>query len=299
MADTLAALKDFVEQNGWRLVEEKTIPYGQQFRISDGRQEAAVNLYTTGRALVQGKASPLKSALETWWAGLGAAPTKSKTAARPTATGLARIGSDETGKGDYFGPLVIGAVFVDGRTEEILLTLGVRDSKSLSENQINQMAKDIKAACPHSVVVINPEKYNEMYGRFQNINRLLAWGHARAIENVLETVACDRVVVDQFAKNEDVLGQALREKGKTLTVEQRVRAESDAAVAAAAIVARAEWLIRMKKLSSQFGVTLPAGASDPRLIAVGRQIVREHGQAALAQAAKLHFRTTQGIFDVE
>jgi ribonuclease HIII len=78
-----------------------------------------------------------------------------------------------------------------------------------------------------------------------------------------------------------------------------VRAESDAAVAAAAIVARAEWLIRMKKLSSQFGVTLPAGASDPRLIAVGRQIVHEHGQAALAQAAKLHFRTTQGIFDVE
>lgn len=290
-------LKTFILQNGWRILEEKPIPYGQQFKISDGSHDATINIYTTGKVLVQGKASPLKTALENW-RGVSTAG-KSKTADKPTATGLARIGSDETGKGDYFGPMVIGAVYVEARTEEILLTLGVRDSKSLSENQILSMAKEIKATCPHAVVVISPEKYNQMYASFQNINRLLAWGHARAIENVLETVECTHVVVDQFAKNEAVLEQALREKGKNLTIEQRVRAESDAAVAAAAIIARAEWSFRMKKLSAQFGVTLPAGASDPRIVTVGRQVVATHGQAALAQVAKLHFRTTQDVFYVE
>lgn len=291
------SLKTFITENGWRLVEEKPIPYGQQFKISDGKHEATVNLYTTGKGLVQGKASPLKAALETWWSEQGvASTTKSKVAAVPSATGVARIGSDETGKGDYFGPMVIGAVFVDARTEQILLTLGVRDSKSLSEKQITQMAKHIDETCPHSIVVISPEKYNQMYERMQNVNRLLAWGHARAIENVLDkNVPCEKVVVDQFAKNEDVLERMLLEKGRTLTLEQRTRAESDVAVAAAAIVARAEWVKRMKALSRQSGVTLPAGASDPRIITIGRQIVREKGQAALTQLAKLHFRTTQEV----
>ncbi len=294
-------LKAFFAAQGWRVVEEKPIPHGQQFKIADGNTEITVNVYKTGKVLVQGKDSPLKTALQAWSSSSPVTPAsgKSKIAALPTVTGTSRIGSDETGKGDYYGPLVVGAVYVDARSEQILLTLGVRDSKSLSEGQILQMAKQIQATCPYAVVVISPEKYNQMYASMGNLNRLLAWGHGRAIENVLEQdVHCERVVVDQFAKNEEVLAQALLEKGKKLSIEQRTRAESDAAVAAAAIVARAEWVTRMKKLSALVGVTLPAGASDPRIVPVGRQILREKGQAALAQVAKLHFRTTQDIFEV-
>jgi len=101
---------------------------------------------------------------------------------------IERIGIDESGKGDYFGPLVIAAVFVDATTQGELKLMGVRDSKKLSDGRILELAPDIKTICPHSVIAIGPQKYNELYAKIKNLNRLLAWGHAKALETLLERV---------------------------------------------------------------------------------------------------------------
>lgn len=219
-------------------------------------------------------------------------PTPSTS--RPQATGLARIGLDESGKGDYFGPLVIGAVYVDERTESMLIQMGVRDSKRLTDNHILDLAEEIKRLCPHSVVLIGPKRYNELYSEIKNLNELLAWGHARALENVLGNTACDLAVADQFG-NESFLLNALMKKGKQIKLEQRPKGEQDTAVAAASILARAEFVQSMEQLSRRARKSLPKGSSDPAIIIIGREIVKAGGQAALAEVAKLHFKTTRSI----
>jgi ribonuclease HIII len=206
---------------------------------------------------------------------------------------IERIGIDESGKGDYFGPLVIAAVFVDATTQGELKLMEVRDSKKISDGRILEMAPDIKTICPHSVIAIGPQKYNELYAKIKNLNRLLAWGHAKALENLLERVTCERAISDQFG-NERLILNALQDKGRKIVLEQRPKAESDLAVAAASILARAEFLIRLKRLSSEVGTTLPKGAS-PSVELAAKMIVKKHGRDRLSTVAKLHFKTTQAV----
>lgn len=204
---------------------------------------------------------------------------------------IERIGIDESGKGDYFGPLVIAAVFVDATTQGELKLMEVRDSKKISDGRILEMAPDIKTICPHSVIAIGPQKYNELYAKIKNLNRLLAWGHAKALENLLERVSCTRAISDQFG-NERLILNVLQEKGRKIVLEQRPKAESDMAVAAASILARAEFLLRLKRLSNEVGTTLPKGAS-PTVELAARMVIKKHGQDRLGDVAKLHFKTTQ------
>ena len=206
---------------------------------------------------------------------------------------IERIGIDESGKGDYFGPLVIAAVFVDATTQGELRLMQVRDSKKISDGRILEMAPDIKTICPHSVIAIGPQKYNELYAKIRNLNRLLAWGHAKALETLLERVTCERAISDQFG-NERLILNVLQEKGRKIVLEQRTKAESDLAVAAASILARAEFLLRLKRLSSEVGTTLPKGAS-PAVELAAKMIIKKHGQERLGSVAKLHFKTTKAV----
>jgi ribonuclease HIII len=207
---------------------------------------------------------------------------------------IERIGIDESGKGDYFGPLVIAAVFVDATTQGELKLMDVRDSKKLSDGRILGMAPDIKTICPHSVIAIGPKKYNELYTKIKNLNRLLAWGHAKALENLLERgVTCERAISDQFG-DERLILHALQEKGRRIVLEQRTKAESDLAVAAASVLARAEFLLRLKRLSDEVGTTLPKGAS-PAVQLAAKMVIKKHGRERLGSVAKLHFKTTQSV----
>lgn len=207
---------------------------------------------------------------------------------------IERIGIDESGKGDYFGPLVIAAVFVDATTHRELRLMEVRDSKKISDGRVLEMAIDIKTICPHSVIAIGPQKYNELYAKIKNLNRLLAWGHAKTLENLLERgVTCERAISDQFG-DERLILNVLQEKGQKITLEQRPRAESDLAVAAASILARAEFLTRLKRLSSEVGTTLPKGAS-PAVELAAKMVIKKHGQDRLGTIAKLHFKTTKAV----
>lgn len=203
------------------------------------------------------------------------------------------IGTDESGKGDFFGPLVVAGFFLPEGQEEVLRELGVKDCKRLSDNRVKEMAAILRKGYVHSVVAIGPERYNELYGRLKNLNRLLAWGHARVIENILEKVNCQEALTDQFGDEKFVL-QALLKKGKNINLVQKTKAEDDLAVAAASILARAEFLFRLEKLSQEVGVELPKGAS-PLVEEAGVKLVKAFGQQVLSRVAKLHFKTTDRI----
>jgi ribonuclease HIII len=142
------------------------------------------------------------------------------------------IGTDEAGKGDYFGPLVVAGVYVTDATTILLRQIGVRDSKTLSDKRIGGLSAEIRRTCPVEVVAISPQRYNQMYANIRNLNRLLAWAHARVIENLLQHIDCQRVISDQFG-DARFLQRALMEEGKRVRLVQRPRAEDDPAVAAA------------------------------------------------------------------
>jgi ribonuclease HIII len=200
------------------------------------------------------------------------------------------IGTDESGKGDYFGPLVIAGFFLPAGQEGVLKEFGVRDSKTLSDNRCREIAEILKAGYTHAVVVIGPEKYNELYAKMRNLNKLLAWGHARAIENILAEVPCTKAVTDQFGDERFVLN-ALLKQGRTIELVQRTKGESDPAVAAASILARAEFLKRLHFLGKDWGVVLPKGAG-PQVETAAAALVKAHGLEVLDKTVKKHFKIT-------
>jgi ribonuclease HIII len=210
-----------------------------------------------------------------------------------SATKNGWIGLDESGKGDYFGPLVVAAVYLTPDQADSLTALGVRDSKRLTDGRARELATAIREEAEVEVVKINPPRYNSLYEKMKNLNRLLAWAHARALENLLGRVACERAVIDQFAEPKRIEA-ALMAAGKTIHVEQRHRAEEDAAVAAASVVARAEFLSGLAALSRHVGVTLPKGASD-EVVRVAQRLMASGGRTALEDVAKVHFQITKRL----
>ncbi len=204
------------------------------------------------------------------------------------------FGIDESGKGDYFGPLVIAGVYADHDMVWELKKIGCRDSKSIkSDAQMQKIAAAIRAIpnIAYEVVCIGPKRYNEMYAEIGNLNRLLAWGHARVIASLHEQVpSCPRALSDQFA-NEWVLKRALGARKIPIKLEQRTKAESDIAVAAASILARARFTAWMRDASEQAAETLPLGCA-PHVVKAGKKIVAQYGVAKLEELAKLHFKLT-------
>lgn len=212
---------------------------------------------------------------------------------------LPHIGTDESGKGDYFGPLVVAGVLVDTETQAELDALGVKDSKLLSDKRCRELASQIRRVCGPRCeeVEIPPERYNQRYAEFQqegqNLNHLLAWGHARAIESLLERRSCSHAVADQFGDEKYILSR-LMQKGRSLDLKQLTKGERYTAVAAASILARDRFLARMDKLSKEYGVDLPKGASAA-VVNAGRELVGRKGAEELRKVAKLHHKTTEKI----
>jgi len=204
-----------------------------------------------------------------------------------------RIGVDEAGKGDYFGPLCVAGVMADKKTLETLLEIGVCDSKKLSDAQIKKMAPKIVRAVPNYIVRLYPQKYNQLYTSFGNLNSLLAWCHATAIENLSSHCQTPLAIVDKFA-HESVVEKALLKKKISITVEQRTKGESDPVVAAASVVARWAFIEGMETLSKEIGMTLPKGAAQ-KVVQTAQKLVDHHGKEILSRAAKLHFSITNRL----
>lgn len=207
------------------------------------------------------------------------------------------FGIDESGKGDFFGPLVIAGVYVDGPIARKFLDGGIKDSKRIgSDSRIRALAKIIRSTTgiAFNAVVIGPERYNELYEKFGNLNKLLGWGHARAIENLLlKKPECPRALSDQFADRRVIEG-ALLQHGKKIRLDQRTKAESDIAVAAASIMAREAFIDWLERCGKANGVKLGRGVSE-QVKEAARKLVKAEGPEILRKVAKTHFRTAHEI----
>ena len=203
------------------------------------------------------------------------------------------IGVDESGKGDFFGPLIIAGVFIDEASGEALAKTRVRDSKLIkSDREIITIAGEIREITRgrFAVVTLRNETYNNLYRRIGNLNRLLAWGHARVIENVLEKVPdCPRALSDKFGADY-LIRNALMEKGRKIILEQKTKGESDIAVAAASILAREQFVREMNRLSEEFQMEIPRGANSI-VKQRANAIIDKFGVGALERCVKTHFKT--------
>ena len=205
------------------------------------------------------------------------------------------IGIDETGKGDYFGPLVVVAAAVDRDRIGLLAELGVDDSKKITDKRVLELSGQLKTFCKFKKLIVRPERYNPLYEKIGNLNRMLAWGHAASLEDLLEQEPdIGYAISDQFAKSKDTLLRALKPRGKEIRFDQWHKAESDPAVAVASVLARAEFLWQMRRLSREAGQELPKGAG-PQVLAAARKLIAREGTEVLGRYAKLHFKTTEQL----
>jgi ribonuclease HIII len=207
------------------------------------------------------------------------------------------FGVDESGKGDFFGPLVVAGVYVDRGIARKLLDAGVQDSKRIgSDARIRALGESIRKSTAGLIetVLIGPERYNELYQKFGNLNKLLGWGHARVIENLLAKKSdCPRALSDQFA-DARVIEQSLLQHGRKIDIEQRTKAESDVAVAAASILAREAFINWLERRGRELGLRLERGVSAT-VKEAAKKLVEINGPQVLRGLAKVHFRTAHEI----
>ena len=204
------------------------------------------------------------------------------------------IGTDESGKGDFFGPLVVAGVYINASTKSKLSRINVRDSKELSDIQINALAKKIKAiiGTDYNIICLEPEEYNELYTKHKNLNKLLNWAHSTVIKNLHDHTQCNDVIVDQFSKTPLSITPA--NKYTSLNILETPKAERFTAVAAASILARERFNSWFEQKEIE-GLTLLKGAST-QVEENARKVVKNHGKDILFELSKLHFKTTQKLF---
>lgn len=267
-----------------------TLSQPQYTLFSARKDKVVVTFYKSGKLTVQGKDASefIEFYLEPEI--LGSFQFSRKSAYTDFTP---RIGVDESGKGDFFGPLVVASVYADGATVEALIELGAKDSKALTDAAITLLAKKIKAVAKCEVIRIMPLKYNELYEKFGNLNSLLAWGHAQAISNLVEKTGCKKAIIDQFA-SEHVVKNALLKKQKDIDLTQRHKGEEDVVVAAASILAREGFISSLMNLEKTFDSTLPKGASA-KVISAAEAFARKYGKEKLREVAKVHFKTYNEI----
>ena len=202
------------------------------------------------------------------------------------------IGVDESGKGDYFGALIIAAVYVPATEWVELKYHAIRDSKKMTDNQIYEKSRFITERCKCKIITIPPSKYNQMYQSMRNQIDIRAWGHAQAIESILQDINCNNVICDMVSQNEDQIRKHLKEKGNGVTLSQRPKDELNIAVAAASILARRAYLFSLKDLEKKYDMYFSKGAGTEADQTAGA-FIKKHGRDKLSDVAKIHFSNTK------
>jgi ribonuclease HIII len=274
--------------------KSRSVPYA---RFAYESPKANVVFYESGKLVVQGKGTQefIEFVLEPEV--LKQARLGYENVLNPDLL-LPRIGVDESGKGDFFGPLCIAGVYINENIVNAWKDSGIRDSKNISsDKKIGELADKIRKTpgCVLDVVAIGNEAYNRLYTKMQSVNTILAWGHARVIENLLGrkhemNPPPVKAMSDQFAASKSVIEKALMKAGREINLVQRHRAEEDLAVAAASILARDAFVKGLSRLEKQFEMELPKGASAA-VDETAKKFVASQGAENLGKIAKMHFRT--------
>ncbi|WP_100331788.1 ribonuclease HIII [Bacillus xiapuensis] len=274
------------------------LPAGAVFAAKTAH--CSITGYRSGKVLFQGQHAAEEAAK--WQSETAAAsPAKQK---QPKAASLplgfasmSVIGSDEVGTGDYFGPITVTAAFVKKEQIAELQTLGVRDSKNLSDSQIIHLAKQIVRMIPYSLLIIHNEKYNQLKQKGMSQGKIKALLHNQALINLHQKILPehpDAVLIDQFAEKKTYYRylqdqkQIFQEKVFFSTKGESVHL----AVAAASIIARYAFVREMDKLSEAAGFAIPKGAGS-QVDAAAARLIREKGETALWQYTKYHFANTE------
>ena len=289
--DQAAALETAISSRGFKF---RAVPYA---RFAGEKDKINVVFYESGKLVLQGKGTQefIEFVLEPEV--LKQAKLGYETLLNPDLL-LPRLGVDESGKGDFFGPLCIAGVYINAAVIQAWEGKGIRDSKNISsDKRMAELADLIRntPGCVTTVVPIGNEAYNRLYTKMRSVNAMLAWGHARVIENLMGqkhrmNPPPVRAISDQFAASKSVVEKALMTSGKQIELVQRHKAEEDLAVAAASILARDEFVKGLAKLEKQYATKLPKGASKA-VDDVAKTIFEERGVESLAKVAKMHFRT--------
>jgi ribonuclease HIII len=289
--DQAAALQVWLQAHNWKF---RPVPYT---RFAAEKEKTNVVFYESGKLVVQGKGTQefIEFVLEPEI--LKEARLGYEAVLNPDLL-LPRLGVDESGKGDFFGPLCIAGAYVNESVVKAWKDSGIRDSKNISsDKRIKELAELIRdtPGCVTAVVPIGNEAYNRLYLKMRSVNTLLAWGHARVIENLMGqkhrmNPPPVRAISDQFAANKATVAGALMSLGRSIELVQKHRAEEDLAVAAASILARHEFVSRLANLEKQYDLKLPKGASAA-VDAAAKEFIAKHGVENLPKVAKMHFRT--------
>jgi ribonuclease HIII len=258
--------------------------------FSAQKKGVSCTLYTSGKLTVQGK--EMGPFIEFY---LEPEILKKFDFSHPLAnTDLQpRIGMDEAGKGDFFGPLCIGALYADEAGIKTLIEWGIKDSKTLSDATVLKLAKKIRATFSYTVIRFFPLKYNELYAKFKNLNRLMAWIHTTALAELSQKTGCKKAILDQFA-DASLVDRQVTQKKLDVQLEQRTKGESDVVVAGASILARAAFLEGLQKMAEEYEMEFPKGASNAVKLSA-RKYIEKYGETALGNVAKMHFKTAKEL----
>lgn len=334
----IQSLREFVARKGWSIDLEREIDYGFQIAVFNGKLRNPVDFFPSGKILIKGNAGVLRDALQAWKEERNAAlefksdmlplpfpATQTETLSLPNPTintrvmplpipirqiqalpvanaskqtAQARIVLGVAGKDDYFGPLIISALYVDAWAEAQFSMLGIPDIALLSDDLMLAKTEKIKAICAHALVLIKPANYNKAYETTHSQESIMAWGNVRAIVNILEKATCNIVVIHQPG-DVSIVETALAKKGQRIILKQETDTLMDIAFIAATVLAQAEYIQYLDKLAQHTGQSLPKGISDEMMVKIGREIVAQGGKNALAEVAKLHFEVTKAILQIE
>jgi len=334
----IQSLREFVARKGWSIDLEREIDYGYQIAVFDGKLRNPVDFFPSGKILIKGNAGVLRDALQAWKEERNAVvefksdmlplpfpETQTEEISLPSPTintrvmslpipatqmqsppvvstskqlAQARIVLGVAGKDDYFGPLVISALYVDAWAEAQFSMLELHDMALLSDDLMLAKSEKIKAICAHALVIIGPTNYNKAYETTHSQESMLAWGNVRAIVNILDKATCNIVVAHQPG-DVFIIETALAKKGRQVMLKQETDTRMDIALTAATVLAQAEYVQCLDQLAQRIGQSLPKEVSDEMMIKVGREIVVRGGKNALAEVAKLQFEVTKAILQIE
>jgi len=305
LTDIYENIRNTLSSKNFIVNSYKKIQYGIQFSVVYGNSKHLLRIYQNKKGQIKidyslVKSDQIKKRIQELIEQNAFETLTEEDLKSLSKFGYPLIGTDEAGKGDYFGPLVGAGVYVDEDRAKKLASIGVQDSKDLSDEQNIELSKRIKNFCKHrfSIIEISPPRYNDLYETFtrenKNLNHLLAWSHAKAIEELLSRVDCSTAVIDQFSDERFILNK-LQEKGKQITIIQMHRAEENIAVAAASILARSRFLEKLKELSQIYKIEFPKGSSK-EVIEIAKEFIEKQGKEMLYQVAKLHFKTSNSVF---